>query len=272
MTFWEPGYHDSTPSPRIEAPHDLFQALQREYVWKAYRVRNRAAYEAGLRGRGSLTICLGLTEGVLANWNAPRAKLRKPGRQREYSNRAIETTVALGMVFGLAPRQAEGLLRSLLAFLALDNEVRDHTTISRRQTKLGKVSFNENRTTAPVHLLIDSSGLAVPVGQLRKPPRSRDCRKLHLAVAEQTADVVACELTSQTARNASRVPSPVSQGARPIASAKADAACDVGEVCETPESHHAQRLPGVLITPGKDQALRVGGLSPILSAPLTRLA
>jgi hypothetical protein len=108
-------------------------------------------------------------------------------------------------VFGLASRQTEGFLRSLFALLNLDNEVPDHTTISRRKAKLGKVSFYENEDKAPVHILIDSSGLAVHVGQLRRPPNRRDCRKLHLCVDEQTSNVVACELTSNSARDSSRV-------------------------------------------------------------------
>ena len=67
------------------------------------------------------------------------------------------------------------------------------------------------RTVKPVHLLIDSSGLSVHVGQLRTPPKARDYRKLHLAVDEQTSDVVACDLTSKRARDASRVASLVGQ-------------------------------------------------------------
>ena len=207
-----------------------FKRTQRKYVQKAYRVRNWREYETGLRARGSLTVWLGLTAGKLANWNSPRPTRRKPGRQRKYSNHAIETTVTLGLVFGLASRQTEGFLRSLLTLLNLDNDVPDHSTISRRKARLGKVASYERRTVKPVHLLIDSSGLSVHVGQLRTPPKARDYRKLHLAVDEQTSDVVACELTSKRARDASRVASLVGQIERPIASAKADAAYDTGDV------------------------------------------
>ena len=203
---------------------------QRKYVQKAYRVRNWREYETGLRARGSLTVWLGLTDGKLANWNSPRPTRRTPSRQRQYSNHAIETTVTLGLVFGLASRQTEGFLRSLLTLLNLDNDVPDHSTISRRKARLGKVASYERRTVKPVHLLIDSSGLSVHVGQLRTPPKARDYRKLHLAVDEQTSDVVACELTSKRARDASRVASLVGQIERPIASAKADAAYDTGDV------------------------------------------
>ena len=117
----------------------IFKRTQRKYVKKAYRVRNWREYEAGLRNRGSLTVWISLTAGKLVNWDAPRPRRRKPGRQRKYSNHAIETAVTLGMVFHLSSRQSEGLLRSLFALMKLDNDVPDHTTISRRKAKLGKV-------------------------------------------------------------------------------------------------------------------------------------
>ena len=232
-----------------------FKRTQRKYVQKAYRVRNWREYETGLRARGSLTVWLGLTDGKLANWTSPRPTRRTPGRQPKYSNHAIETTVTLGLVFGLASRQTEGFLRSLLTLLNLDNDVPDHSTISRRKARLGKVASYERRTVKPVHLLIDSSGLSVHVGQLRTPPKARDYRKLHLAVDEQTSDVVACELTSKRARDASRVASLVGQIERPIASAKADAAYDTGDVYKTLENHRAHRSPKGLIPPRKGAQL-----------------
>ena len=85
-----------------------FKRSQRKYVQKTYVVRNWNEYETILRSRGSLTVWLGLTDGKLANWDAPRPKRRKPGRQPKYSDHAIETAVTLGMVFGLASRQTEG--------------------------------------------------------------------------------------------------------------------------------------------------------------------
>ena len=189
----------------------IFKRTQRKYVKKAYRVRNWREYEAGLRNRGSLTVWISLTAGKLVNWDAPRPRRRKPGRQRKYSNHAIETAVTLGMVFHLSSRQSEGLLRSLFALMKLDNDVPDHTTISRRKAKLGKVPFYQDKQKTPLHILIDSSGLAVHAGQLRRAQKSRDYRKLHLCVDEQSGEVVACELTSKRARDSSRVASLVGQ-------------------------------------------------------------
>ena len=132
----------------------IFKRTQRKYVKKAYRVRNWREYEAGLRNRGSLTVWISLTAGKLVNWDAPRPRRRKPGRQRKYSNHAIETAVTLGMVFHLSSRQSEGLLRSLFALMKLDNDVPDHTTISRRKAKLGKVPFYQDKQKTPLHILI----------------------------------------------------------------------------------------------------------------------
>ena len=242
-------------------PMSIFKRTQRKYVKKAYRVRNWREYEAGLRNRGSLTVWISLTAGKLVNWDAPRPRKRKPGRQRKYSNHAIETAVTLGMVFHLSSRQSEGLLRSLFALMKLDNDVPDHTTISRRKAKLGKVPFYQDKHKTPLHILIDSSGLAVHAGQLRRAPKSRDYRKLHLCVDEQTGEVVAGELTSKRARDSSRVASLVGQIDSPISSARADTAYDAGGVYEAIENHSAHRSPRVLIPPRKGALLASGPAS-----------
>jgi hypothetical protein len=59
-----------------------------------FRVANWREYEAGLRRRGSLT--LWLTPEALSAWQAPRRKTR--GGQHRYSDLAIETALALGLV------------------------------------------------------------------------------------------------------------------------------------------------------------------------------
>ena len=135
-----------------------FKRTQRKYVSKTYRVRNWRDYKVGLRARGSLTVWISFTDGKLVNWDTPRTGRRKPGRQRKYSNHAIETAVTLGTVFNLSSRPTEGMLQSLFVLLKLDNEVPDHTTVSRRKAKLGRVPFYQDKHKTPLHILIDSSG------------------------------------------------------------------------------------------------------------------
>src|SRR6185503_7290152 len=112
-----------------------------------YRVTNWAEYDAALRQRGSLTVWF--TEEAIASWRAePRTT---PGGQPHYSALAIRTALTLRVVFRLALRQTEGLIRSILELLSLDLAVPDHSTLSRRGPCLS--------SGGPFHLLVDSTGL-----------------------------------------------------------------------------------------------------------------
>ena len=237
-----------------------FKRTQAKYVKKAYRVRNWPEYEAGLRNRGSLTVWLDIeaASDSIRKWNASTARSRKPGRQQKYSNHAIETSVILGMVFHLPSRQTEGFLRSLFGLLGVKNDVPDHTTISRRKRSLGAANLC-SPSTKPVHILIDSSGLRVHVGQMRKPPKNRDYRKLHLAVDAKTGDVLGCDLTNRRRTDAELVPSLLRQVKRPIASAALDTAYDTEATYRAVETHRPNRYPRVLIPPRKGARIRSSG-------------
>ena len=76
-----------------------------------HRVTNWAAYDAGLRRRGSLTVWF--TEAAIASWRAEPRTTR--GGQPHYSALAIATALTLRAVFRLALRQAEGLIGSIIA-------------------------------------------------------------------------------------------------------------------------------------------------------------
>ena len=231
-----------------------FKRSQAKYVRKSYKTTNWPEYEAGLRDRGSLTVWI--SEEELRGWGPPKRGQRKPGGQERYSNHAIETALTVGMVFHLGLRQAEGFLRSLFSLLDLDCQAPDHTTISRRARKLGKVSICPPAGKRPVHILVDSTGLRIHVGALRRPPKNRDWRKLHISVNALTGEIIACDLTSKSARDASRVPALLKQIDGPLASVCADGAYDREAVYEVIESHTAGRSPRVLIPPKKNAQVK----------------
>jgi hypothetical protein len=119
--------------------------------------------------------------------------------------------------------------------------------------------------------LVDSTGLKIHVGTLRKPPKNREWRKLHISVDALTGDVIACDLTSKSARDASRVPALLKQIDSPLASVRADGSYDktaVYEVIETSPmlpislrsiehgAHTASRSPRVLIPPKKNAKVK----------------
>ncbi len=120
---------------------------------RRYRVTNTAAYDAALRQRGSLTVWF--THAAITAWKAqPRTT---PGGRPLYSDLAIATALTLRAVLRLALRQTEGLIGSILSLLGLDLAVPDHSTLSRRA---GTLEVPAPRSgTAPVHLLVDSTGL-----------------------------------------------------------------------------------------------------------------
>src|SRR5690348_15446352 len=134
-----------------------FNETRRHKIPKArYRVANWPEYDAALVRRGSITVWL--TEEAVEAWHAPSTGER--GGQPVYSEIAIETGLALRLVFHQPLRQTEGLLRSMAAVLRVDIRVPDHTTLSRRSGGL-TILPSRIRRDEPLHLLVDSTGLKI---------------------------------------------------------------------------------------------------------------
>jgi IS5 family transposase len=159
------------------------------------------------------------------------------------------------MVFHLPLRQTEGFLRSLAQLLELDLPIPDHTTLSRRLHKLSEVQFRGLATDRPINLLIDSTGLRIHVGHLRKPPKRRAWRKLHLAVDAENGEIVASDLTSRRTRDGARVCALLEQIDDPVAALSADGAYDVAGVYEAAQEKGQGRGVRVLIPPGRNARL-----------------
>ena len=190
---------------------------------KKYHVRNWAEYNEGLRRRGDLTVWF--DEEAIANWKAD--KTGKPGGQRVYSDMAIETGLVVRMVYKLAYRQTEGFLHSIASLLGLGIEIPDYSTLCRRSRLLRKkLRIPKAASTQPIHLMIDSTGLRIHVGNARKPPKQRAWRKLHIAVDRETGNIVASELTASRARGRNPSPALLTQIQAPLVSVAADSAYD----------------------------------------------
>jgi len=176
---------------------------QLKYTRKQYRVRNWRDYEAGLRKRGDLTIWF--SEEALRDWHPSVGA--KPGGQRRYSDTAIETAPTVRKLYGLALRQTEGFLRSVVRLLQLDIEIPDHSTLSRRSSTL-KANVRYPCTVAgPVHILIDSTGLKAHRGLIAPADRRnrRTWRKLHLVVDATTAEILTSKITTHYTRDSTPV-------------------------------------------------------------------
>src|SRR4051794_32359274 len=202
-----------------------------------HRVTNWAEYDAALHARGSLTIWF--TPEAIAAWRAEPRTTR--GGQPSYSDLAITTALTLRAVFRLALRQTEGLIGSVLQLLDLDLPVPDHSTLSRRTETLEVPRPQAGR--APVHLLVDSTGLKFcgPGEWLEEKhgtKRRRAWRVLHLATDADTGRIVASVLTDKDADDGSQVGPLLDQIDGAVASVTGDGAYDRNNVYAEVATRH----------------------------------
>jgi Transposase DDE domain len=216
-----------------------YHAEHRHRIPKArYRVTNWSEYDASLRQRGSLTIWF--TDEAIQAWRAePRTT---PGGQPHYSALAISTALTMGMVFGLALRQTEGLIGSVIGLLGLDLAVPDHSTLSRRAKTL-EVPQLRRAGTGPLHLLVDSTGLKLGGAgewliEKHGTTRRRSWRKLHIGVDAASGEIVAVALTRKDVDDAAMAESLLDQVADPVASFTADGAYDQDQVTQAVAERH----------------------------------
>ncbi|BBD62979.1 hypothetical protein NIES2109_58290 (plasmid) [Nostoc sp. HK-01] len=98
-----------------------------------YKVKNWNAYDAALKQRGSITFWV--NEEIIEQWRNQQ-KTGKKGASNYYSDVAIATMGTIQSVFHLPGRQTEGFLESLFTLMGIELEVPDHSTLSRRLSKL----------------------------------------------------------------------------------------------------------------------------------------
>ena len=144
-------------------------------------------------------------------------------------------------MFRLALRQTEGLIVSILTLLGLDLAVPDHSTLSRRA---GTLEVPRSRPgPAPVHLLVDSTGLKLCGSgewllEKHRTQTRRSWRKLHIGVDADTGRILAATLTTSDVDDASQVDPLLDQVTDPVASFTADGAYDQEDVYRDVADRH----------------------------------
>ncbi|WP_354001998.1 IS5 family transposase, partial [Stagnihabitans tardus] len=173
-------------------------------TFPAYKTRNWPEYNEALKRRGSLTIWFD----PAMTWEA--APTGKRGRQPDYCDAAIQTCLAMKVLFGMALRQTTGFVESLLRRIDLDWTVPNFSTLLRRQKSL-KVNIPYRVSACPLHLPIDSTGIKVE-GEGEWNARKHGCtkrrvwRKIHIGIDEQTLEILAAEFTISDIGDASMLP------------------------------------------------------------------
>lgn len=213
-----------------------------------YKTTNWAAYNAALKARGSLTIWLDKD----LQWYAPASG--RSGRQRVFSDAAIQFCLSIKCLFGLALRQSLGLVESLLRLACVDWKVPDFSTVCRRQKTL-RVQLPYRPCTTALDLLVDSTGIKfLGEGEWKRKKHGaeyrRQWRKVHLGIDAQTLEIRAIEVTNNSVGDAPMLPELLGQipADEAVASVSGDGAYDT-KACH---AAIAQRGAQAVIPPRKN--------------------
>jgi len=129
---------------------------------------------------------------VLEAWNA-QARSGKRGHPQTYTDTAILCMASLQELYHLPLRATQGLLSSVVELLRVEVAVPCYTTLSRRRRTL-EVNLPQREKTAPLHLVVDSTGVKIyGEGEWKVRQhgwtRRRTWRKLHVGVNEATGEI-----------------------------------------------------------------------------------
>jgi Transposase DDE domain len=147
--------HDQPQQPTVQRMTEPHKQPHRHPKYKtAYRVKNWCAYDQSLRDRGDIT--LWISQDALDAWTPPQTGKR--GAQPVYSDVAIETALALRLLFHLPLRQTEGFLGAVLRLMGLALPCPDHTTLSRRHATVAIQQQVDRISQEAICLIVDSTG------------------------------------------------------------------------------------------------------------------
>jgi hypothetical protein len=221
-----------------------------------YRIRNWPEYNAGLVKRGSLTFWV--SEDVLEVW-VSHEFTGDPGAPMLYSDIAIETVVTLKSLFHLAGRQATGFVASIFEWMEVELPVPDHSTVSRRMSKL-EITLPTLDAKRARHVVVDSTGIKV-YGEGEWKVRQhgvgkrRTWLKLHLAVDESTGDILAAVVSTNNVADAQVLSDLLEQIEEDVEQVSGDGAYDTKSSYDTITNHGAKPV----IPPRKNAVIEQHG-------------
>lgn len=198
---------------------------------RSYKVTNWREYNESLVQRGSITFWF--SEEVLAEWQHTNDE-PKVGHPFVYSDRAIESLLALRELFRLPLRQTTGLAQSLVKMMQASVTIPHYSLLCKRGGKLD-IALDVTKCEGPINVVVDSTGLKVfgeGEWKARKHGASkrRTWRKVHLAVNPETQEIVAEVTTENSGHDADQVEQLVEQVESPIESFRGDGAYDQWKV------------------------------------------
>ena len=195
-----------------------------------YQGVNWSEYEKNLKNRGN--ICLWISKDVIRKWKSNSKKVR--GGQQIHSDLSIEIILSLRMIFHLPLRQTEGVVASIFQLMKIDLPIPDHTTLSRRSSKLN-IKIKKPLLGKPLHLIVDSTGLSIhgssPWSEHKHGggKKRRGWRKLHILI-DQNGFIQANIVTDEATDDGSQVPNLIKKLDDDFDSLTGDRGYDTGTV------------------------------------------
>lgn len=173
--------------------------------------RNWSDYNKKLKKQSRIDVYL--SEDLIASWDysGPRA----PGGMIKYWDATIEMCLVVRELFGLALRQTQGFLQSILDTIKPGLLVPDYTTMSRRASKL-KITLQKLNTSIQgqdVILAVDSTGLSVyrrDEWNRMKHGRSdgkwqEKWRKLHICIDVANGTIIQAKYTTANTADCTQI-------------------------------------------------------------------
>lgn len=225
-------------------PYKIKDPVRHKFKKKNYNQRDWKSYEQGLRDSGDITIWL--SEEAISAWNSPVSTQRTRGRQRQYSDLAIETSHTIGLVYHKRLRQTEGFMRSIVRLLGLDLCIPDHTTLSRRSQSivLSQTFSSQAKIQGPLNVIIDSTGIKV-FGEkewmsFKHGTRQRKVwRKLHLCI-DEAGEILSSNLTCHQISDTNEVDDLLKAVDAPIQEVLGDGGYDHRATYQALDAHQAR--------------------------------
>lgn len=199
-----------------------------------YRLRNWPEYNTALERRGSIT--LWLDEAAVAGW-VERGRTGRRGAPQTYSEAAIVCMLTLKELFRLPLRATVGFVRSVLTLMggaAAALPVAHFSTLSRRRRRLaadGRLTLPVTRPTAPLHLVVDTTGLKV-YGEGEWTVRQhgwtkrRTWLKVHLGVDAATSELRVLAVSTPDVGDGAMLPALLAEEQSPLAQVTGDGGYD----------------------------------------------
>jgi hypothetical protein len=201
----------------------------------SYHLRNWPEYERALGARGSITLFF--APETLKRWRAEASTTPTRGHPRRYSDEAITALLLLKEHFRMGLRDTIGLAQSLFSVLGIALPVPHHTTLSRRRQRLPATLPVRARaaTDAPLHLLIDSTGVQLigegswrghRCGDRARVIWMRNYLRVHIAVDAATGNLHALGVSAMSVTDGEMLPALLNAVSAPLAQVTGDGAYD----------------------------------------------